>query len=133
MSRALRFAEESATEQVVDFLDTTWMGTAIVVVLIVLLALIARWLWHRFMRRTTATVTQSAVTRDLATDRQSPRDRDIAIERYRARTTAVAGLVTSVGTFVIVAVALLFGLSELGVDVAPLIASAGIESRRDHH
>ena len=71
------------------------------------------------------TFTKSAVTRYVASDKE-PREREMAIERYRARAAAVAGMLTSVGTFVIVAVALLFALSAVGINIAPLLASAGI-------
>lgn len=114
------------TDEVVDFLDTTVAGSIIVLVIILLLALIARWVWHRFVKRTTVTFTKSAVTRYLGNDKDSPREREMAIERYRARAAAVSGIVASTGTFIIVAVAALFALSSVGLDVAPLLASAGI-------
>jgi small conductance mechanosensitive channel len=50
----------------------------------------------------------------------------MAIERYRARATAVSSMLMSVGTFVIAAVAILFALSSIGINIAPLLASAGI-------
>lgn len=117
--------DESTSDAVRRFFGT-WYGSIIVVIIVVVVALAARWIWHRFIRRTTATFTQSAVTRYLAGDKDSPRDRDMAIERYRARASAVAGMLSSVGTFVIVAVAILFALSAVGVNIAPLLASAGI-------
>jgi moderate conductance mechanosensitive channel len=117
---------ESAAEQVVDFLDTTPLGAVITVLVIALVALLARWVWHRFVRRTTTTFTNSAVTRYLANDKDTPQERDMALERYRARAAAVSGMMTSVGTFAIAAVAILFALASVGVDVAPLLASAGI-------
>jgi small conductance mechanosensitive channel len=117
--------DETTTEAVQDFFGE-WYGAILAVVIIAVLAFVARWVWHRFVRRTTATFTQSAVTRYLAGDKESPRDRDMAIERYRARATAVSGMLSSVGTFIIASVAILFGLSAVGVDIAPLLASAGI-------
>ena len=117
--------DETTTEAVRGFFGE-WYGSVVAVVIITVLALLARWIWHRFVRRTTATFTQSAVTRYLTGDKEAPRDRDMAIERYRARATAVSGMLSSVGTFVIAAVAILFGLSAVGVDIAPLLASAGI-------
>jgi small conductance mechanosensitive channel len=93
---------------------------------ILAIALITRWLWHRVVRRITNTFTNSAVTRHLAGDRDSEREQALAFERYRARAAAVSGLLASVGTFIIVSVALLFALSSLGIDIAPLLASAGI-------
>ncbi len=117
--------DETTTEVVQRFFGT-WYGSIISVVVIVVLALVARWIWHRFVRRTTTTFTQSAVTRYLTGDKESPRERDMAIERYRARATAVSGMLCSVGTFVIASVAILFALSAIGVNIAPLLASAGI-------
>jgi small-conductance mechanosensitive channel len=119
-------AEESTAEEVVNFLDNTIAGSAIVLAIILLVTLTARWAWHRFVKRTTVTFTKSAVTRYLANERKSPREREMAIERYRARAAAVSGIVASTGTFIIVAVAVLFALSSVGLDVAPLLASAGI-------
>jgi small-conductance mechanosensitive channel len=119
-------AEESTAEEVVNFLDNTIAGSAIVLAIILLVTLTARWAWHRFVKRTTVTFTKSAVTRYLANERKSPREREMAIERYRARAAAVSGIVASAGTFIIVAVAVLFALSSVGLDVAPLLASAGI-------
>jgi small-conductance mechanosensitive channel len=119
-------ADESTADEVVNFLDNTIAGSVIVLAIILLVALIARWVWHRFVKRTTVTFTKSAVTRYLANDKDSPREREMAIERYRARAAAVAGIVASAGTFIIVAVAVLFALSSVGLDVAPLLASAGI-------
>lgn len=119
-------AEQSTADEVVDYLDNTLIGSTIVLVVILLLTLVTRWIWHRFVKRTTVAFTKSAVTRYLANDKDTPRDRELAIERYRARAAAVSGIVASAGTFVIVAVAVIFALSSVGVDVAPLLASAGI-------
>ena len=119
-------ADESTSDEVVSFLDNTVAGSLIVLAIVLIVALIARWVWHRFVKRMTVTFTKSAVTRYLANDKQSPRESEMAIERYRARAAAVSGIVASIGTFVIVAVAVLFALSSIGLDVAPLLASAGI-------
>ena len=119
-------ADQSTADEVVDFLDNTLAGSIIVLAIIFLVALVTRWIWHRFVKRTTITFTKSAVTRYLANDKDSPREHEMAIERYRARAAAVSGIVTSAGTFIIIAVAVLFALSSVGLDVAPLLASAGI-------
>jgi len=123
---AALLADESTADEVVNFLDNTVAGSAIVLAIVLFVALIARWVWHRFVKRTTVTFTKSAVTRYLANDKDSPREQEMAIERYRARAAAVSGIVASTGTFIIVAVAILFALSSVGLDVAPLLASAGI-------
>jgi small-conductance mechanosensitive channel len=124
--RTLPPRAESTSDQVVSWLDDTVLGSVVVVVVVLLLALLARWLWHRFVRRTTVTFTKSAVTRYLSGDKESPLEREMAIERYRARAAAVSSLMMSVGTFVIAAVAVLFALGSIGINIAPLLASAGI-------
>lgn len=117
---------ESTSEQVVDWLDNTFLGSLVVVAVVLVVALLARWIWHRLVRRITNTFTKSAVTRYLTGDKESPRERDMAIERYRARAAAVSSMLMSVGTFIIAAVAILFALGSVGVNIAPLLASAGI-------
>ena len=109
-----------------DYLDNTVLGSVIVLAVIFVLALIARWIWHRFVSARRSLLPSGAVTRYLANDKDSPREQEMAIERYRARAAAVSAIVTSTGTFIIVAVAVLFALSSIGIDVAPLLASAGI-------
>lgn len=86
--------DETTTEAVQRFFGT-WYGSIISVVVIVVLALVARWIWHRFVRRTTTTFTQSAVTRYLTGDKESPRDRDMAIERYRDQSIVLRSIVFS--------------------------------------
>lgn len=117
---------EITADDLARYLDSNWYAPLIAVALIVLLAILAGWIWRRFIQRTTAGFNKSAVTRYIANDKESRRDRDIAIERYRARAATVSAMLTSVGTFVIVTVALLFALSALGLNIAPLLASAGI-------
>ena len=119
-------ARQSTTDEVVDYLDNTVLGSVIVLAVILLVALIVLWIWRRFVKRTTVAFTKSAVTRYLANEKKSPRDRELAIERYRARAAAVSGIVASAGAFIIVAIAILFALASIGIDVAPLLASAGI-------
>ena len=109
-----------------SWLDDTVLGSVVVVVVVFCSPSSPVGSGDRFVRRTTVTFTKSAVTRYLSGDKESPREREMAIERYRARAAAVAGLLISVGTFVIVAVAILFALSSIGINIAPLLASAGI-------
>ena len=92
-----------------------------------LVALIARWIWHRFVRRTTVTLTESAVASDYLADgglhSQRPAG-DRAAERARERGR---GMLISAGTFIIVVVAVLVrpGLSWASTSHR-CIASAGI-------
>jgi len=111
---------------VTNWLQDTAGGRVASVALVVIVAIIAAWVWKRFIRRTTMTLTESAVAQRLAGADGSSRNEQLAVERHKARAHAVAGLLISTGTFVIVTIAVLVGLAQLGVNVTPLIASAGV-------
>jgi len=108
---------------------STWfnegpVGKILMVVLVLLGALLVRWLWRRFVHKTTDALTVSRLSARLATSAAGADT--FAVERYRARANAVAGLLISIGTFVIFSFAIVYVLARFGFDVAPLIASAGI-------
>lgn len=115
---------ELTTSDVTDWLNDTVAGTVVTVALIVLATLLGLWMWRRFVRRTTSALTDSAVGARLAASGLTA-DR-LTVQRYRARTNAVAGLITSVGVFVIAAIGVVTALARLGVNVAPILASAGV-------
>lgn len=112
------------TDSVEQWLSETGGGKAVSVVLILLLTVLALWLWRRFVRRTTTAVAASSMGARLAATGMAADP--LTVERYRARTTAVAGLVTSVGVFVIAAVGVITALARIGVNVTPILASAGV-------
>lgn len=111
-------------QDVQQWLSDSAGGKVVSVAVIVLLTLLALWLWRRFVGRTTRALTDSSVsTRFAATGLAADA---MSVERYRARTNAVSGLITSVGVFVIGAVGAVTALARLGVNVAPILASAGV-------
>lgn len=110
--------------QVTTWMSTTLVGEIVAVVLIIVVALVARWLWHRFVRRTARALTGNYVGRRVVSTTPGV-DAD-AFERYRARTDSVARLISSVGTFLIFATAVIVLLAQVGFNVAPLLASAGV-------
>jgi small conductance mechanosensitive channel len=98
------------------------------IVLIVVLALLARYLLHRFITRLALRTAEGAVPERL-------RRRTLAAqpvfdlpptERRRQRAETMGSVLRSIVSFAVFTVAALMVLSELGLDVAPLIASAGI-------
>lgn len=115
----------TAYDNVVDWLDTGW-GRVVSILVVFLLAMLAVALWRRFVHRTTRSVVESSVTKRLAGSGGSERAQKATMDRQRARADAVAGLLVSTGTFVIVVIAVLIMLSDLGVNITPLIASAGV-------
>jgi small conductance mechanosensitive channel len=101
------------------------------ILLIVLLALLARFLLHRLINRLIRTTVESegrGLLR-LAHDRIPAALRDatgLRSERRRQRGEALGSVLRSVASATVSAVAALLILGELGIDLAPLLASAGI-------
>jgi moderate conductance mechanosensitive channel len=105
------------------------VNPALRILLIVVLALIVKALLHRLVDRLTR-----ATVRGLVPGRWVPfRDRlessvlgAGSVARRRERAESIGSLLKSVSSFVIVVVAFILVLAELGINVAPLLASAGI-------
>ena len=113
-----------------DTWDSTvdWLlGAPLRVVLILMLAVVARWAAHRAIRG----VVDGAAKRADDHERSSlERAFDTATgarrERRRQRALTMGSLLRSIATFVIATVALLTIMAELGMPLAPLLTSAGI-------
>jgi small conductance mechanosensitive channel len=108
----------------VDWLSDEPLGAVVTLAIILVSTVGALWLWRRFVRHTSKALNDSSMAARLAATGVAADA--LTVERYRARTNAVAGLVTSVGVFVIVGIAVVAGLARLGVNVGPILASAGI-------
>jgi small conductance mechanosensitive channel len=119
--------------QVWDFLrdNADGVGTALQIVLIVVLAVVARFVLHRAIRRLIA----RAVTGTVPVALRPLRGRDdgtvveatpLLTERRRQRTETIGSVLRSVTSLTVFTVATSMVLSELGFDLGPIIASAGI-------
>ncbi len=110
----------------------TVLGVPLTILLILVVALVARWLAHRGVDR---------LVRRIANSQERERERVPAAgraaqvvlgesEEFSARralrATTMGSLFKSITTAVVFAVAAVMILSALGIDVAPIIASAGI-------
>lgn len=115
---------ENVFDDIGRWTNSSLLGEVVAVVAIILIALIARWLWQRFVRRTARALTNSHMSSRVAST--TPGVDDAAMTRYRARTDSAAQLISSVGTFVIFVIAIIVLLAQVGFDVAPLLASAGV-------
>jgi moderate conductance mechanosensitive channel len=115
---------DGVVANVSEWMSTTLLGEFVAVIAIILVAIIARWVWQRFVKRTAQALTNSHVSSRVVSS--TPGIDDDAVARYRARTDSVAQLISSVGTFVIFVIALIVLLAQVGFDVAPLLASAGV-------
>ncbi len=93
------------------------IGKPLAIIGLVLLGLVARWLLHRLIDRLA-----SRAERGVLPERVE----SAVAARRKQRAATMGGLLKSIVTFVIVAIAGTMVLSELGVDIAPIIASAGI-------
>ncbi|WP_375335365.1 mechanosensitive ion channel family protein [Micromonospora sp. CP22] len=100
------------------------------IVLIVLLALVARWLVHRTIRRLVRTTSDAGVPTMLRPLRERiPTAADsggFVPERRRQRAEAIGSVLRSLSTAFIFGIAVLMVLKEFSFDLAPLLASAGI-------
>lgn len=120
--------------QTLEWPFTSWdstadwlMGPPLRIVLILLGAVVLRWVLHRAIR----TVVDNAVERADRHERSSiERVLHAATgtnqERRRQRALTLGSILRSVATFTIAAIALLTVMAELGLPLAPLLTSAGI-------
>ncbi len=100
----------------------------------VVLAFLIRWLVRRIIGRTVSTFSDNAFARRLARARaahgsqESLHDEtaEVIAERTAARARTVGALLGSIATFIIFAVATIVVLELVGLDVTPVIASAGV-------
>jgi moderate conductance mechanosensitive channel len=126
LSQALALGvSDETTANIKNWLDSGW-GHLVIIIVVVLIAALSVGLWRRFVHRTAKSVVESSVTKRLSGNGGSERAQRITMERQRARANAVAGLLISTGSFVIVVIAVLLILGQLGINITPLIASAGV-------
>ncbi|GAY07804.1 mechanosensitive ion channel family protein [Pseudonocardia sp. N23] len=115
-----------------DFLAesaNTIVSKTFAIMLIVVLALVTRWLLHRAIRRLVEGTADSKVSRAIL--RRTPaRMRNGSVEAVTARRTqrakTVASVLRSISSAVILLIAVVMVLAEFGVALGPILASAGI-------
>jgi len=116
-----------------DWLATAWEragGSAVLILLTVVGAMVLRWLANRLIHRMVATAT----TRNDARLAQVPGRAGrlladvtgLAHERHLQRTTTTGAILRSIVTFVVVGIAALTVMSIVGLPLGPLLASAGV-------
>jgi small-conductance mechanosensitive channel len=101
------------------------------IILILLIALLIRWIAHRMIKRLVRTSAHTSVPGILRPLREripnAPADPATVVpERRRQRAEAIGSVLRSTVTAVVFAIAVLLVLSELNFNLAPLLASAGI-------
>ncbi len=100
-----------------------WPETPIIIVVILVVALVGRWLLVRAIRRAS----------DLAVDRarrrreaQGTQNEPLHLARYAARAATMGSLLRSLTNAVIAVLTVLTILATLGIPLTPLLASAGV-------
>jgi small conductance mechanosensitive channel len=100
---------------------SNWLiGKPVAILVLVLLGLLARWVLHRLIDRLVTKAERGVF--DAADEGVGDQGRLRRVQRA----VTIASLLKSIVTFVVVAIVLFMAISELGYNIAPLIASAGI-------
>jgi len=102
------------------------IGKPFAILWLVVLGLVARWLLHRLINRVVARAQSGVLPAKLARGPFAEPTGETTVHRRAQRATTMGSLLKSIVTVVIFVVVLIMAISELGYDVAPLIASAGI-------
>jgi small conductance mechanosensitive channel len=113
--------------------NSEWViGKPLAIMGILLLAVVARWILHKLIDRLTARAADGVMPGAFSLGKlgRSAEKRSahhsVAAARHEQRAKAMGSLLKSVATGVIFAMATVMILSEVGVNIAPIIASAGI-------
>ena len=120
-----------------DVTHNDWLAKAsdwliakpLAIVALILLGLLVRWLLHRVVDKVVRQAAQGSVPTVLSRSKVPQILLDAtpeAAERREQRATTMGGLLKSVATGVVVAVVLFMAIAQVGYNIAPLIASAGI-------
>lgn len=107
---------------------TFWLGTPLRIVLIVFMALVIRMLLQVVIKQITASVAKGTNVRILPVkgSRRWTVDDTPSNSRQAQRAKTVGSVLRSVSSIVVWAVAIVMIISELGFNIAPVIASAGV-------
>jgi len=108
------------------------IGKPIAILGLVLLGVIARWLLHRLIDRVTSRASEGVMPNALTRSKLGRAGERVLVSgspaaaRRVQRAKTMGSLLKSVVTGVIFTMILIMSIAELGYDVAPLIASAGV-------
>jgi small conductance mechanosensitive channel len=128
---------DALCKQVFDWTHIQWLANSSYIVIvkplrimaIILVALLIRWVLHRAIRRLTATTSRAAMPallKPLKERRQQAEAGQFIPERRRQRAEAIGSVLRSFVTAVVFAMGAMLVLGELGFNLGPLLASAGI-------
>jgi small conductance mechanosensitive channel len=117
------WAEDWLTEN-----GETLVAVPLRILLIIVLAVVVRLLVHRAIRRLTDRTAAGVVTTKLRRSRPAAaRDAsELGTERRTQRAEAIGSVLRSFSSFVVLGIAVVLVLGELGINLAPIVASAGV-------
>lgn len=95
------------------------------ILVLVVIAIVLRWIAHRLIDRLTQRAARGRTSVMPHAPGHEPREAKVG-ERRKQRSETVGSLLKSVTTGLISAIAVLMIIAQLGYNIAPLIASAGI-------
>lgn len=118
-------AHDSATEAAgwIEQNWSEWVAAGLRILLIAVIAILLRHVIRRAISRLIKRVNRRAEAADSA---NALRGLLVSGERRRQRSQAIGSVLRSIASFVIIGTALLMVLSDLGINLAPLLASAGV-------
>jgi small conductance mechanosensitive channel len=100
-----------------------WLVTVgLRIVLVIVAAIVGRWLLHR----TIARVVQTVTARNKRADDERPERATVSPDRQNQRISTLGSLLRSITTFAIASIAVLTVMALLGLPLGPLLASAGV-------
>jgi moderate conductance mechanosensitive channel len=128
---------DALCQWVLEKTDIQWLANSSYVIIvkplriigIILAAMLIRWLLHRAISRLTSTTSRAAMPALLKPLREKSNQAEAGQfipERRRQRAEAIGSVLRSFVTAVVFTMAAMLVLGELGFDLAPLLASAGI-------
>jgi moderate conductance mechanosensitive channel len=107
-----------------------FLGTPLQIVVIIAFAIVLRWVLLRFIGRTVRlTLARADARRSREPGRASrviAQATGSAHERHRQRTETMGSLLRSIVTFVVALVAVLTIMRQVGINLAPMLATAGV-------
>lgn len=134
--------DSNTCDVVVEYTDNELLGIAaawligkpLAILMLLLIGFVARWLLHRLIDRVTTRAATGVMPRSFVRGRLGKAGEKVLVTpavshasaRREQRAKTMGSLLKSVVTGVIGTMVVIMAISELGYDVAPLIASAGI-------
>ncbi len=102
------------------------IGKPLTIFWLIIFGIVGRWLLHKLVDRLVARAAGGVLPNKLARGPFADPGGETAVHRRVQRAETMGGLLKSIVTGVVFSIVLMMVLAEIGVNIAPLIASAGI-------